>query len=361
MGSPDVRVRASFFEGMPLRISVCPYRLLFKHPFGTAHGLRDGTDALFVRVEEDGLVGHGEITLPPYLRESVPEARRRLREIGAMHVWDMESLLSELDAIRALRGSPATRAGLHTALCDAMARRHGRSIAEELGIAGLESPATVLTIGFCKPAEAIARLREMPDKVALKLKVGDPLAISRIKDLLECSSARILLDGNQGFGSVADAVQIIDAVPPERLIGIEQPFGTEHDDWNEQLSRETGAVVIADESMQGIEDLERVFGMFGGVNIKLMKCGGLDRARDIAKRADQYNLRVMLGCMSESSLGCGAMAQLASEASILDLDGPWLLANDPWQGLSIEAGRLHLPNGPGVGVHERFPLDYIDP
>ncbi len=345
---------------MPLRITVCPYRLLFKHPFGTAHGLRDGTDALFVRVEEDGIAGHGEITLPPYVRENVQEARRRIREIARLRAWSVESLIAELDTLAALTGSPATRAGLHSALIDALARRHGRSLDEELGTAGREKPETVMTIGICTPQEALDRLRELPPETSLKVKVGDGLAISRISALATSTRARILLDGNQGFKSVAEAARIVRAVPMERLIGIEQPFSTEHDDWNRELSRATGALVIADESLQGIEDLARVTELFDGVNIKLMKCGGLDRAYQLAVRAEMFNLRVMLGCMSESSLGCGTMAQLASEAQIIDLDGPWLLKNDPWRGLELSGGQLHIPSTLGNGIRALHQLFYSD-
>jgi len=143
-------------------------------------------------------------------------------------------------------------------------------------------------------------------------------------------------------------------------MGIEQPFGTEHDEWNRDLSEITGTLVMADESLQGIRDLGHVAECFGGVNIKLMKCGGLDRANELAKQATRLNLRVMLGCMSESALGCGTMAQLASEAQILDLDGPWLLKNDPWEGLLIEHGRLRVKQGCGNGIEPHSRLDYSD-
>ncbi|MFZ1694365.1 MAG: enolase C-terminal domain-like protein [Flavobacteriales bacterium] len=345
---------------MALRIKVCPYRLLFKHPFGTAHGLRDGTDALFVQVEEDGTTGHGEITLPPYVQETVSGARQRLRSIAHARSWTLEELLQGLDMLADLKDSPATRAGLHSALIDALARKNGQSVAEQLGIAGRQNAATVMTIGICTPDEAIERLHEFPPGISLKLKAGDPLSISRISAVIESADARILIDGNKGLKSVSEAARILDAVPSDRLIGIEQPFGTEHDEWNRDLNKDSGALVIADESLQGIQDLERVAEFFDAVNIKLMKCGGLDRAAELAMRADALDLRVMLGCMSESSLGCGTMAQLASEAQILDLDGPWLLKNDPWEGLRVEHGGLVLEHGYGVGVEPQARLAYSD-
>lgn len=344
---------------MPLRICVSPYRLLFRHPFETAHGLRDGTDALFVRVVEDGAQGVGEIALPPYVKETIAGARSRLRAIAQRRSWTAEELLASLDRQAELADSPPTRAGLHTALTELLAKRHNQSVKEELAINGFEQPVMVMTIGICIPEEALRRLKELPS-AAIKMKVGDHLAISRIRTVVNATEANILLDGNQGIGSVDDAGALLEAVPVHRRLGIEQPFSTAHDDWNVALRERTGTVVYADESCQGLDDLERIAGSFDGVNLKLMKCGGLDRARDMAVRADELNLRVMLGCMSESSLGCTAMAHLASAATILDLDGPWLLRNDPWQGMGCSNGALQMPEGIGIGVRAIPDLDYVD-
>jgi L-Ala-D/L-Glu epimerase len=345
---------------MPFRITVCPYRLLFKHPFGTAHGLRDGTDALFIRVEEDGAVGFGEITLPPYVRENIEDTRARLRNIAGLREWTLDTLFQSVDDLEPLKEAPAARAGLHCALIDALARRSGHSVAQVLGCAGNESPTVLMTIGICEPDQVLQRMAELPATNAVKLKVGDALASNRIYDLVCSSDVRVLLDGNQGFASVEEAQELIELIPPGRLIGMEQPFSITHDDWNRELTERTGAVVFADESLQSVADLERVARWFGGINVKLMKCGGLDRAHELATRAEILNLRVMLGCMSESSLGCTAMAQLASEASVIDLDGPWLLRNDPWLGIAVNQGQVILPNATGLGVLSRFELDYID-
>ena len=345
---------------MPLRISVCPFRLLFKHPFGTAHGLRDGTDALFIRVEDEGAVGFGEIALPPYVRESVLDARARLRQIAAFRSWTLDDLLLQIDELESLKGAPATRAGLHCALLDASARRSGKTVAQVLACSVKESPSVLMTIGICDPDLVLQRMAELPATGAIKLKVGDSLAFKRISIVVESTDARILLDGNQGFSSIDEAENLVALVPPIRLIGLEQPFNPAHDDWNQKLTKRTGVQVFADESLQDLGDLVRVSGFFNGINIKLMKCGGLDKARALVVQAKQLNMRVMLGCMSESSLGCTAMAQLTGEAAVIDLDGPWLLRNDPWLGITVDKGAMILPEGPGLGVRSEIELDYSD-
>ncbi|MBK9175903.1 MAG: hypothetical protein IPM46_06100 [Flavobacteriales bacterium] len=342
---------------MALRFSLCPYRLRFKRPFGTAHGLRDGTDALFIRMEQDGISGHGEVTLPPYVKESVSATIERIKRLASMGPWDVERLTDALNGHHFF-DAPACRAGLQMALMDLAGKRLQRTVYELLETTGFCLAETVMTIGICTTQEALAQLRELPETGALKLKVGDSDGLDRVKAIVAATNARILLDGNQGMLGVGDAAELAAVVGPERLIGFEQPFGVDGDKDSAKLGAVTGSVIIADESLQEGADLDRVAQSFGGVNIKLMKCGGLDRAKEIAVRARRRGLKLMLGSMSESSLGCTAMAHLGGGADVLDLDGPWLIANDPFEGVVLDTGRLVLPEGPGLGVKAALELNY---
>jgi L-Ala-D/L-Glu epimerase len=164
----------------------------------------------------------------------------------------------------------------------------------------------------------------------------------------------LLLDANQGWHSVDHALRILDLAGPERIIGLEQPFPVDRVDLQAELSRRTTVPVYADESVQGPEDLGRLAGIFQGVNIKLMKCGGLDIAIQMAMSAIQNGLKVMLGSMSEGSVGCGAMLHLAGLADVVDLDGPWLIANDPFEGVGLRDGRPTLLD-PERGIQLKAP------
>ena len=135
-----------------------------------------------------------------------------------------------------------------------------------------------------------------------------------------------------------------------RIVGIEQPFGKENWALHKDLSRSTSVPIFGDESIQGLDDLDRARGVFGGVNIKLIKCGGLDRAAEIIRKGNALGMQIMLGCMSESSLGCGAMAQLAPFADLVDLDGPWLISNDPFKGLVMDGRSLKCLGDAGIGI-----------
>lgn len=345
---------------MSLHISYAPHRSLFKRPFGTAHGLRDGTDSLFIRLEEHGAVGYGEVTLPPYVSETIPDTIGRLKSLALRGPWTAESLQGALDALPELaNGASAARAGLSMASLDLLAKQRSISVRELLGLPNAGRPVTLMTVGIGPAEDLPTVLGDLPASTGLKVKVGDAGATLRIEAIKQLDNRMLLIDGNQGLVSAEEAVSLIEAVGSERMICLEQPFSTDQDQLNLELHGVTGARIFADESVQGIEDLEAKHGLFSGVNIKLMKCGGIDKALAMADRAMDLGLGVMLGSMSESSLGCTAMAQIMGKAEIVDLDGPWLVKNDPFVGIRMEAGNLMLPDGPGLGVVLKAPLEFI--
>ena len=142
-------------------------------------------------------------------------------------------------------------------------------------------------------------------------------------------------------------------------MGLEQPFPASAWTLHEELKRETSTVpLFADESFQGLGDLDQVCRAFDGVNIKLAKCGGIDRAMEIARNANGRDLRVMLGSMSEGALGCAAAWQLSGLADLCDLDGPWLIRNDPFQGFRMVGGVYEVDDGPGLNVSTVHELNW---
>ena len=344
---------------MSLSISICRYRLLFKHPFGTSHGLRDGTDALFIRLRESGFEGYGEVTLPPYLTESIDMAVDTLNSIATKQSWTPEQLLNALHDLTELNEhTNGCRAGLHTALIDLIGKKRQLPVRKMLDIRNSKSPITLMTLGISSLDQVGPKLSELPASDALKLKVGDAESGARIRLVSQLDRKRLFIDGNQGLKSVQEVKALLQGIDPKRIIGLEQPFGPAAEDQNLDLSRTLELDVFADESIQNMGELEAKASKFTGVNLKLMKCGGLDRAKAMADRARELGLKVMLGSMSESSLGCTAMAQLAGEADIVDLDGPWLVKNDPFQGISLEHGRLVVPNEPGIGARLCAELEF---
>lgn len=334
-----------------MRFATRPFRLLFKRPFGTAHGLRDGTDSLFVRLEERGVQGFGEVTLPPYLDETVAEARAKIEAIAAANTHSAKQLYERLeDHTQAYQLGPGCRAGLELALIDLIGKQLHLSAAELLGVEERRQPQCMVTLGIMPEAELAAALTDLPQSDVLKVKVGDDEAISRLRSIQVLDGRKLFLDGNQGMRSLNQLRQLLDEVRAGRLVGVEQPFDGLNDELNKGIIEVCGTDVYGDESIRSMEDLRRCGSSFSGVNLKLMKCGGLRLAKEMAVEARRLGKKVMLGSMSESSLGCTAMAHLAPLADLLDLDGPWLLKNDPFSGVAMQDGELVVPNGPGLGV-----------
>ncbi|HEY0976790.1 MAG TPA: enolase C-terminal domain-like protein [Flavobacteriales bacterium] len=340
-----------------LKFSYCPYRLLFKRPFGTAHGLRTGTDSIFVRVEENGFTGYGEATLPPYLTETPAAVVERLQAFVQEKHRTAEEALIALQA-RAWQGSPGCRAALHMALIDLISRSQQRTVAKSLELTVRNNYSSLMTIGIMPATEIEDALRALPASGVLKVKVdgsGSLLSIEKIKSL---DNRKLLIDSNQGLRSVDEALELIRATGEERILGFEQPFDKDAIELHAELGRRTAATVYADESIQDLAELEARHEAFGGINLKLMKCGGVDLARTMAERSLELGKQVMLGSMSESSLGCTAMAHLIPYAAVVDLDGPWLIQNDPFVGITMENGLIRMPGGPGWGTQLRADLGF---
>jgi len=339
-----------------IQLSYAPYTLLFHEPFGTAHGLREGTDAVFVRLEREGVLAYGEATLPPYVNENAASVIDGLRGVGLRNALrDGEHAVQRfLDRPESLR-QPALRTALHTAFKGLI-----KSHIDNRGSSEIPSPVrarSMITIGHGPLATYGARLRKQPSGFEiLKVKLGTPDDIAILGQVMALDDRPLLLDVNQGWTTVAEAMRVLRTIDTGRVIGVEQPFAKDRVDLHKALLEHVGPMlVIADESVQELDDLDRAAGGFNAVNLKLMKCGGVDRASAMAERARSLGMRVMLGSMSESTLGCATMLQLAPIADLLDLDGPWLIKNDPFKGMVIVDG--HMAAG-SVELRAGFPLDW---
>ncbi|MBK8338700.1 MAG: hypothetical protein IPK99_01175 [Flavobacteriales bacterium] len=285
-----------------------------------------------------------------------------LRSIGhePIGLMDLNSFADWLNRTTAFANAPASRSALYMAYVDFISRRSKIAIVDLLGVAQALVPQALATIGLCEPHEVAQKLDELALVPVLKVKLGGHHDLAVIKEVIDRTDRRIFLDANQGLRSVQQALVLIEqAGGPERVTGMEQPFPVDRPDLSAELARRTQVTVYADESVQCMADLEGAADAFGGVNIKLMKCGGLDRALHMIHRARELNMRVMLGCMSESSLGCGAMARLAGMADLCDLDGPWLLANDPFTGFEWGQNGFVWTTGPGLGIVPAIELPFV--
>jgi len=337
-----------------MELAIARYRLLFKHPFGTAHGLRDGTDSVFVRLAEEDHVGYGEATLPPYLPETQDSVIQEFSSVEVNKFLRGTECSEQRTFPSHLTLTGPSRAALSTAYYDLLSKHLDIDIKDLLEVDhGKSRPQSMVTLGHTMPREIASKLIELPSSDLLKVKLGSKSDGSTLETLSALDDRPLFLDANQGWNSVEQALEMISLVGEARVRGIEQPFAKDRRDLHGELKHRTKVPVFGDESIQDLADLERATEAFDGVNLKLMKCGGLDKALAMAKRAKELGLEVMLGSMSESSLGCGAMAALSGCADLLDLDGPWLIQNDPFRGLSMINGNLRIAEGSGIGINPR--------
>ena len=333
-----------------MKMWIAPYRLKFKRPFGTAHGFRDGTDCVFVKLERQGVIGRGEATLPPYVKETPASV---IADLESVRLEDVAAGNFKLDPKR----SPAARAALSTAYFDLIAKEKGIPVKELLQTEpiGNEQRSDLITLGITDPEKIIEELHQLPPFNALKVKLNGEQDEATLRKVIENDHRPILIDANQAWGSVEHALRMIEVAGTDRLLGIEQPFPVDRRDLQAELSGRTTITVYGDESIKDLDDLDRTAGSFSGINVKLMKCGGLDRAAELIRSAKEHGMKVMLGSMSESSLGCGALLQMAGGVDLIDLDGPWLIANDPFAGIELWNGQLVLVSSLGSGITERSP------
>jgi len=250
-----------------------------------------------------------------------------------------------------LAAHPFALCALDEAAHDLWGRRHGQPVWRLWGLHDTNLPPSDYTIGLDTPERMAAKLREFPGWPIYKIKLGlgtdQDLAI--VRELRRHTDARLRVDANTGW-TVEHTLALAPALRDLGVEFIEQPLP--RDDWEgmRRIRRECVLPVIADEACRDEADVDRCAESFQGVNIKLVKAGGLTPARRMIARARTLGLRVMAGCMCESSIGISAVAQLLPLLDDADLDGALLLAQDLADGVHVEQGRVTLPDRPGIGV-----------
>jgi L-alanine-DL-glutamate epimerase-like enolase superfamily enzyme len=328
-----------------------------KHPFKIARGGHEEDYAVWVRVTDDsGLTGWGEANPVHYYGET-PETVCAALEVyrpvleAACDPFAVQEI--EYACLEDLKGNASARAAIFAALLDLQGKRLEKPVHSLLGLDPSRAPLTSFTIGLDEPDVVRAKVREAAEYPILKIKVGterDEELLTIVRE--EAPSARLRVDANTAW-SPKQAVDRLKELGGFDLEFVEQPVAA-HDVEGLRYVREHSTLpIIADESCLTSTDIPKLAGAVDGINIKLAKCGGPVEALRMIHTARANNMSLMLGCMVETSLGIAAAAQLAPLVDYADLDGAALLADDPFSGLSIAGGRIHLSSAPGLGVTRR--------
>ena len=327
------------------------------HPrkvFRISRAARAEVENVFVCLSKDGVTGFGEASPNRFYGESAGEVLRRIEAaaplLGDLALESVADIKAAWEAVwRIVAPSRAAQCAIDLALWDWLARRLGVSVSE-LALGSPPRPVpTFCTIGLSDSDELAEKLGELRGFPFIKIKSDTRAELGPVRIVRETTGARLAVDANCAWGEV-DVPAVARELAGLGVEFIEQPFHPSQDDRMKALSAASESPVFADESCVTIEDLERLPGSFAGCNIKLVKCGGLTPALAMMLRARDLGLQTMTGCMLESSLLIAAGAVVAQQTDYADLDGAWLLRDDPFTGLPLEGGVLHPACVPGFGV-----------
>jgi L-alanine-DL-glutamate epimerase-like enolase superfamily enzyme len=323
-----------------------PFTLELERPFTIAHGQSDTRSNVLVRLEE----GIGEAAGVPYLGETAAGIAAYLARVDVRDLDDparLDEVLARLPA-----GSAAARAACDMALHDLWGKRLGQPLQRLLGLNPARIQPTSFTIAMAAPELMAEQARRLALPI-LKLKLGDDQDEARVLALRQACGSRLRVDANAGW-SREKAARLLPRLAELGVELVEQPLPAGDVEGLAALARiRPRPPIFADESIKTMADIVAHAGKVDGVVIKLAKCGGLREARRQIDVAHALGLQVMIGCMIESSLAVTAAAQLAPLAEHVDLDGPLLIRNDPYIGLSYEGARITLSSSPGLGVTAR--------
>lgn len=327
-----------------------PYLLQLKRVFKIARGSRSSAPLILTRLAFEGYEGFGEASMPALYGESFESAIAFLSRV------DLSSFRSPFETERILQyvndiapGNQAVKASIDIALHDLIGKMLQIPMHQYFGL----PPAvmdTSMTIGIDTPEEMARRALEHAAFRHLKIKLGTAQDKNMIISIRAVTPAPFFIDANQGWKDREEALDMIHWLKERGTVFIEQPMLKENKKDLAWLRQHSPLPIIGDEGIQRLPDLEEAPSLYHGINIKLMKSTGLREGFKMAITAKALGLKVMLGCMSETSCAISAAAQLGALADWVDLDGNLEAVNDPYRGAFVSSGQLHTTGLPGLGL-----------
>lgn len=344
--------RSGKSSGLTLRYKA--YELHLKHVFTLASGSRSTTPVMLTELEFENIVGYGEASMPPYLGENHETARSFLSKVDLTQFESpflMEDILTYVDQL--VPGNYAAKASVDIALHDLVGKIMKQPWYKIWGLNPDRTPNTSFTIGIDNPEVVKTKVREAAPYKILKVKLGQGNDKEMIQAVRSETDKPICVDINQGWTDRIMALEMSHWLKDQGVVFIEQPMSKASVDDIAWLTQNSPLPIIADEAIQTISDFRNVQGAYSGINVKLMKCGGLRAAYIMIKMARALGMKVMIGCMTETSCAVSAAAQLSPLADWADLDGNLLIDNDVFEGVTINDGKIILPDRPGIGIRQR--------
>ncbi|HEX7735355.1 MAG TPA: dipeptide epimerase [Ktedonobacteraceae bacterium] len=336
-----------------MKLDVQAFDLKLTTPFRISRHVQYTAANVLARITHEGLTGLGEAAPSDHYgenRATVLAALETLADELGNDPFAIEETLAHLD--HTLRLNPSAKAAVDMALYDLVGKRLNVPVYKLLGLSAARAPLTSFTIGIDTPEIMAQKALAARDYPILKIKVGTPNDVANLKAIREVSKAVIRVDANTAW-TPKEAVREINRLAEFDIEFVEQPVNPRDLAGLKYVREHTPLPIITDESSITVEDIPQIAECTDGVNIKLMKCGGISHALKMIHVARAHHLKIMIGCMIESSLAITAAAHLTPLIDYADLDGHLLVDNDPYMGVKVEQGKLILPEAPGLGVVER--------
>lgn len=335
-----------------LHLRFFPYELKLQHVFTVATYSRTTTPDVQVELTYEGITGYGEASMPQYLGQTVESVTRFLSKVDLEQFTDpfrVEDILTYVDSLSP--GDSAAKAAIDIALHDLVGKLLGAPWYKIWGLTASKAPSTTYTIGIDTAEVVKEKTRECADRFnILKVKLGRDNDKEMINTIRSVTNLPIAVDINQGWTDKQHALDMIFWLKEQGIVMVEQPMPKEMIDETAWVTERSPLPVFADEAIQRLKDIKAIEGAYSGINIKLMKCTGMREAWKMVNYARARNLKVMIGCMTETSCAVSAAAQLSPAVDFADLDGNLLISNDRFNGMKVVKGKITLPDTPGIGV-----------
>ncbi|SER81752.1 L-alanine-DL-glutamate epimerase [Pedobacter rhizosphaerae] len=334
-----------------MKISCKPFELELKHPFSISKFTRTSTPLMLLQVQYEDVIGYGEASMVPYMGESYESAQAFLNLIDWSRIqypFNFQKIIAYLD--RLAPGQPAIKAAVDIALNDINGKVLGKPCYEIYGADPAKMPVTSYTVGIDTPEVIREKLKDAAAFNVIKVKLGRDNDQEIIETIRSMTDVPLYVDANQGWTDRIKSIDLIYWLHSKGVVLIEQPMDKYDMEGNAWLTERSPIPLLADEAMQRLADMDQLRGVYHGINIKLMKSCGMYEGHQMILKARSFGMKVLIGCMSETSCATLAAAALAPLCNWADLDGPWLTTNNPFTNPAFENGKYQLQQLPGLGL-----------
>jgi L-alanine-DL-glutamate epimerase-like enolase superfamily enzyme len=327
------------------------YDLELKHTFSIAKFSRNSTPVLLLKLTYENVEGYGEASMVPYMGESFESATAFLSKVDwkrFVYPFNFGEIIAYLDSIAP--GQPAIKAAIDIALNDIYGKIEGKPCYEIYGADPAQMPLTSYTIGIDTPEVIREKVADAKGFEVLKIKLGRDNDKELINTIRSVSDLPLYVDANQGWSDKKRAIDMVYWLHDQGVQLIEQPMDKNNLEGNAWLTERSPIPILADEAVQRLTDMDSLKGAYHGINIKLMKSCGMYEGHQMILKAKSFGMKVLIGCMSETSCATQAGIALAPLCDWADLDGPWLTKNNPFATPEMKKGKYILKDLPGLGL-----------